>query len=187
MLMAKGIFTQSPFVLPFSWSYPWRHRCFIWYMKYGLAWTWLSQNPPLDEYLTIFKTNNQLLQSLFLRLVTNPSPILGGVLAGGGLNLLEPTLNANTLDLAMLSSRFYAPIKLSQQSLLIGRDANTEVLVKAALQGSGDFWAQPAKIRPFTTSTSFFRIWPVANLLPLIWTGQYPIFFFKCRLISSSL
>ena len=51
-------------------------------------------------------------------------------------------------------------------------------------QGSGDFWAQPAEIRPFTISTGFFRIWPVANLLPLIWTGQYPIFFFKCRLIS---
>jgi hypothetical protein len=43
----------------------------------------------------------------------------------------------------------------------------------------GDFWAQPAKICPFTTSTSFFRIWPVANLLSLIWTGQYPIFFFQ--------
>ena len=62
-------------------------------------------------------------------------------------------------------------------------------------QGSGDFWAQPAKICPFTTSTGFFRIWPLANLLPLIWTGQYPLsiyifilfyIFFKCRLISSS-
>jgi hypothetical protein len=50
-------------------------------------------------------------------------------------------------------------------------------------QGSGDFWAQPAKIRPFTTSTGFLRIILVANLLPLIWTGQYPIFFFKCRLL----
>ena len=39
-------------------------------------------------------------------------------------------------------------------------------------QGSGDFWTQPAKIRPFTTSTGFFRFWRVANLLPLIWTGQ---------------
>ena len=48
-------------------------------------------------------------------------------------------------------------------------------------------WAQPAKICSFTTSTGFFRIWPVANLLSLIWTGQYPIFFYKCRLISSSL
>ena len=54
-------------------------------------------------------------------------------------------------------------------------------------QGSGDFWAQPAKIRPFTTSTGFFRIWLVANLLSLIWIGQYPIFIYKCRLISSSL
>ena len=53
-------------------------------------------------------------------------------------------------------------------------------------QGSGDFWAQPAKIRPFTTSTAFFRIWPFANLLPLIWTGQY-IFSYKCQIISSSL
>jgi hypothetical protein len=44
-------------------------------------------------------------------------------------------------------------------------------------QGSGDFWDQPAKIHPFTTSTSFLRIWPVANLMPFIWTGQYPIFF----------
>ena len=46
-------------------------------------------------------------------------------------------------------------------------------------QGSGDFWAPPAKIRPFTTSTGFFRIWPVANLLPSIWIGQYPTFFFQ--------
>jgi hypothetical protein len=54
-------------------------------------------------------------------------------------------------------------------------------------QGSGEFWAPPAKIRPFTTSTSFIRISLVANLLPLIWTGRYCIPFFKCRLISSSL
>ena len=51
---------------------------------------------------------------------------------------------------------------------------------------SGDFWAQPAKTRPFTTSTGFFfsSIWPVANLLPYIWTGQHPVcvFFFQCRL-----
>jgi hypothetical protein len=47
------------------------------------------------------------------------------------------------------------------------------------LQGSGDFWAQPAKIRPFKTSTGFPMIWPVANLLPFIWTGQYPVFFFQ--------
>jgi hypothetical protein len=40
-------------------------------------------------------------------------------------------------------------------------------------QGSGDFWAQPAKKHPFTTSTGFLKIWPVANLLPFIWTGQY--------------
>ena len=53
-------------------------------------------------------------------------------------------------------------------------------------QGLADFWAQPAKIRPFTTSTGFLRIWPDANLLPFIWTGQYPIFL-KCWLISSSL
>ena len=34
-------------------------------------------------------------------------------------------------------------------------------------QRSGDFWAQPAQICPFiTTSTGFLRIWPVANLLP---------------------
>ena len=46
-------------------------------------------------------------------------------------------------------------------------------------QGSGDFWAQPTKIHPFTTSTGFAKIWPVANLLPFIWTGQYPIFFFQ--------
>jgi hypothetical protein len=46
------------------------------------------------------------------------------------------------------------------------------------IQGSGDFGAQPAKIRPFTTSTSFLMISPVANLLPFIWTGQYPFFFF---------
>jgi hypothetical protein len=44
-------------------------------------------------------------------------------------------------------------------------------------QGTEGFWAQPTKIRPFTTFTGFFRIWPGANLLPLIWTGQYPIFF----------
>ena len=46
-------------------------------------------------------------------------------------------------------------------------------------QGSGDFWVQPAKILPFTTSTGFFRIWLVANFLSLTWTGQYPIFFFQ--------
>jgi hypothetical protein len=44
-------------------------------------------------------------------------------------------------------------------------------------QSSGDFWAPPAKIRPFTTSTGFSTIWPVANLLPLIWTGQYLLLF----------
>ena len=33
----------------------------------------------------------------------------------------------------------------------------------------------------------FFRVWPVANLLPLLWTGQYPVLFFKCQLILSSL
>ena len=49
-------------------------------------------------------------------------------------------------------------------------------------QGSGDFWAQPAKIRPFTTSTGFFRIWPVANLLPLIWIGQNPFFSFLSKM-----
>jgi hypothetical protein len=44
--------------------------------------------------------------------------------------------------------------------------------------GSGDFGAELAsKIRPFTTSTGFLRIRPVANLLPFIWTGQYPILF----------
>ena len=53
------------------------------------------------------------------------------------------------------------------------------------VHGSGDFWAQPPKIRPFTTSTGFLRIWPVANLLPFIWTGQYPIFFSKFWLIPS--
>ena len=58
--------------------------------------------------------------------------------------------------------------------------------LKGDRQGLGDFWAQPAKIRPFTTSTGFFKIWLVANLLPLIWTSQYPILFFKCWLISSS-
>ena len=57
--------------------------------------------------------------------------------------------------------------------------------IRGMLQGSGDFWAPPAKIRPFTTSTGFFQDWPVANLLSLIWTGQYPIFLFKCRLFSS--
>ena len=41
------------------------------------------------------------------------------------------------------------------------------------------FWAQPAKTRPFTTSTGFLLISPVANLLPSIWTGQYPIIFFQ--------
>jgi hypothetical protein len=49
----------------------------------------------------------------------------------------------------------------------------------AAYQGSEDFGAPPAKIRPFTTSTGFFRIWPAANLLPLIWTSQYPLFLFS--------
>ena len=33
-------------------------------------------------------------------------------------------------------------------------------------------------LRPFTTSTGFPRIWPVANLLPFMWTGLYPIIFF---------
>ena len=49
----------------------------------------------------------------------------------------------------------------------------------APAKDSGDFWAQPAKVRSFTTSTCFFRIWSVANLLPFIWTGQYPIFVFQ--------
>jgi hypothetical protein len=31
--------------------------------------------------------------------------------------------------------------------------------VDVVTQGSGDFWAQPAKTRPFTTSTGLFRIW----------------------------
>ena len=31
------------------------------------------------------------------------------------------------------------------------------------------------------------QLLPVANLLPLIWTSQYPMFLFKCRLISSTL
>jgi len=48
------------------------------------------------------------------------------------------------------------------------------VIWRSLEQGSGDFRAQPAKMRPFTTSTGFFMIWPVANLLPFIWTGQYP-------------
>jgi hypothetical protein len=53
------------------------------------------------------------------------------------------------------------------------------VLVTRGLrQHLGDLGAQPAKTRPFTTSTGFLRISPVANLLPLIWTNQYyPIFF----------
>ena len=42
--------------------------------------------------------------------------------------------------------------------------------VEDVKQGLGDFWAQPAKIRPFTTTGSL-RIWPVPNLLPFIWTG----------------
>jgi hypothetical protein len=54
-------------------------------------------------------------------------------------------------------------------------------------QGLGDFWAQTAKIHPFTTSTGFSRILPVANLLPLIWTGQFLYIFFKFWLISYSL
>ena len=40
------------------------------------------------------------------RTYCNSSPILGGVFPSGGLNPLEPTLNANPLDLAMLCSRF---------------------------------------------------------------------------------
>ena len=45
-------------------------------------------------------------------------------------------------------------------------------------QGSGYFWAQRT-IHPFTTSTGFFMVWPVAILLPLIWAGQYLNFFFQ--------
>jgi hypothetical protein len=52
-----------------------------------------------------------------------------------------------------------------------------EWLGSGEMQDSGDFWAQPAKIRPFTTSTGFPRNCLVANLLPFIWTSQYPIFF----------
>ena len=57
----------------------------------------------------------------------------------------------------------------------------------AQVSGFGRLLCSTSKIHPFTTSTGFFSVWPVANLLPLIWTGQYPIFFSKCRLISSSL
>jgi hypothetical protein len=50
--------------------------------------------------------------------------------------------------------------------------------LKCVVQGWGDFWAQPAKIHPFTTSTGVSRILPFANLLPFIWTGQYPLYIF---------
>ena len=43
-------------------------------------------------------------------------------------------------------------------------------------QGSGDFWAQPSKIRPFTTSTGFSRIWPGCKLVAIN-LDRSPIFF----------
>ena len=55
------------------------------------------------------------------------------------------------------------------------------------VQGSGDFWAQPAKIRPFTTSTGFFQDLTGCKLVAIHLDRPISYIFFKCRLISSSL
>ena len=64
----------------------------------------------------------------------------------------------------------------------IWRALKTPILNIASLPLKFTVWGSGARVRetfelkicPFTTSTGIFKIWPVVNLLPLIWTGQYP-------------
>ena len=79
---------------------------------------------------------------------------------------------------------FWVQQRLGARLVLLARSQMiTKVFKKITrwltIHSSWDFWAQLAKIRPFTTFTGFFRIWLVANLLPLIWTGQNPTYIFK--------
>ena len=64
-------------------------------------------------------------------------------------------------------------------SLVELRDSGLQLLSRVR----ETFELNQLKSAPFTTSTGFFGIWPVANLLPFTWTAQYPISFSKCRLI----
>jgi hypothetical protein len=58
-------------------------------------------------------------------------------------------------------------------------NGETRPLVALQIRVRETFELNQLKSAPFTTSTGSFRICLVANLLPLIWTGQYPMYFFS--------
>ena len=106
------------------------------------------------------------------------------------------TLNPTTTNYTIQSTQRATSKSTLFSGLLCRRNERYTCYTKVVIpsppstaQGSGDFWAQPAKIRPFRTSTGFFQDLTGCKLVVINSDQLISSYFFfhKCRLLYFSL